>query len=1139
MDVTNWLREQDLEEYIGSFQENAIDEGVLLELTADDLRDLGVTKVGHRRKLINAIEQLNSATDVGYDQKEKPDTARVAIVPNVPEIIDSTPKESPEAERRHLTVMFVDMVGSTELSTRIDAEDVREVITGFQNTVAGIISRYEGFVARFMGDGVLCYFGWPRANEDDAERAVRAGISIIESVKKSTTPDGTPLSTRVGIASGMVIVGDLIGSGASEEAAVVGETPNLAARLQSLAGPDELLLPEATGRLLNNAFTLESTGLHTLKGIAAPVQAFLVTAEVARESRFDARNTGNMTPLVGRSQELGLIEEGWTQAKSGAGQMILVSGEAGIGKSRIVQAAIDTVKQVAHTRITFQCSPYHAESAFYPIIHQMQYAAGFTGDDVGAERLEKLQALAGVTPDNVPLLATMLGIEPNAGYSVPEMTPVQLRSRTMEALAETLVSQASHKPVLVVFEDLHWIDPTTLEFLDLAIDAIADHRIFMLATARPTFDHSFGGHPGVRQFALNRLGREQVFSIVAKLTEGKPIPQQVLQIILERTDGVPLFVEELTKTILESGVLKDDGNELVLDGPLNAVAIPNTLHDSLMSRLDRLQPIKEVAQTAACIGREFSHHLLSQITRLAEQELSNALDELMTAELIYRRGVPPEARYQFKHALVRDAAYESLLKPRRRAVHTDVLTALEANPDTSPEVLATHAEAAGLTERAIDLWESASKAAIARPAFDEGIAHLNRALGLVMPQVDGEDSAVADQFEKRAVNQTANRAVALQLQLAVATMTRRGLGAVATKNAFEKAMELVDIVGETPMRFSIMYGLMLVRYLRGDNDEAVRYGEPFVELAEQESDTAPAVVANRSFGVALMNVGQLQRSLQYFERALELFDPEIHAGLAKQYAQDLGMASHGLISFNLLLQGQSQRAELLYRECERYGATCGDINSTCYAHFVGLYLAVLARNESELQRHTNELRRLSEEQNLFFYKYTSAIGEELLRAARGEEAAIQAYRHADDAIVATGSMMTLPQFRIEASRRALALGRRDRADQMIESARAQIASTAENTALSDLYRLEATLAVSDGKPDLAEHHLQHALDVAREQGAKLYELRAAVDFARLKLDQNQGNSALLVLRPAYNKIEEGDCPVERAEALQIFDEITG
>jgi class 3 adenylate cyclase/ABC-type transport system involved in cytochrome c biogenesis ATPase subunit len=589
-DIAQWLSELGLEKFASAFAEAEVEFADLPDLATADLKEIGLP-VGPRRRVEKAIQLLGPNPDL-----PPPEPTIAAAEPAL------TQSAASEAERRHLTVMFVDLVGSTEMATQLDAEDMRNVITSYQNTVAGVVTRHDGFIARYMGDGVLCYFGWPRANEDDAERAVRAGLEIIASVKRSSGPAGVSLASRVGIATGVVIVGDLIGTGAAQEAAVVGETPNLAARLQGLAKPDQLIIAQETQNLLGNVFELESVGAQRLKGIAQAVDVYVVKGEVARESRFDARQSGTLTDIVGRAQELGLIRDCWANAKAGAGQMIVVSGEAGIGKSRITRALIDEIAQEPHVRMTFQCSPYHTDSAFFPIIQQLTFAAGIQPADSSQERLDKLERVPGIESDSVALVATLLGIDAGDRYPPLDLTPAQLRARTLQALVQLLVRQSDTQPLLAIFEDLHWVDPTTLEWLDMTLDAIADRKILLLSTARPTFEHGFGGHPIVTRFALNRLGKDQIGDIVSKLTDGKALPHEIMEIIARRTDGVPLFVEELTKTILESGALNDDGERYVLNGPLSAIAIPATLHDSLMARLDRLQPIKEVAQTAAASG---------------------------------------------------------------------------------------------------------------------------------------------------------------------------------------------------------------------------------------------------------------------------------------------------------------------------------------------------------------------------------------------------------------------------------------------------------------------------------------------------------------------------------------------------------
>jgi class 3 adenylate cyclase len=617
IDVRNWLLENGFERFADLFEENEIDGEVLFDLTDGDLKDLGLA-LGPRKKLLKALAD-NEAGD-GLQSTATPES-RPARAP-----AGHSPVAQ-DAERRHLTVMFVDLVGSTALAGRIDPEDMRDVIIGFQNAVAGVVTRFEGQVAKYMGDGVLCYFGWPKAHEDDAERAVRAGLAIVQALARLQTPDGDVLTARVGVATGLVVVGDLIGEGAAQEEAVVGETPNLAARLQALAEPDQVVVAEATRKLLGGMFDLIDLGNHALKGISGKTPAYIVTAERAVESRFEARVSGSVSAMVGRDHELALMLERWKSAKAGEGQLLFLTGEAGIGKSRITRAMIDAVAGEPHIRLSYQCSPYHTESSLYPAIQQLIYAADIKAGDSNDEKLDKLDAV--LLDGNKALIASLLGLETEQRYGSLNLTPQQQRARTLQELVGQLIGLAMDKPVLFVLEDAHWIDASTLEFLDLCLERIASERVLMQVTARPTFEHGFGGHPIVTKLALNRLGQEQVVTIVDKITGGKTLPGELLDEIAAKTDGVPLFVEELTKTVLESGKLRETGTAFELTGPLSRLAIPATLHDSLMARLDRLQPVKEVAQFAACIGRNFDYPLIERISPLDEALLQDALAQLI------------------------------------------------------------------------------------------------------------------------------------------------------------------------------------------------------------------------------------------------------------------------------------------------------------------------------------------------------------------------------------------------------------------------------------------------------------------------------------------------------------------------------
>ncbi len=615
--VDEWLSELGLSQYEAAFRENDIDAEVVIGLTADDLRELGVASIGHRRRLLDAIAVLKGIASAGpNDRASRPVAA-------------DGPGTPPEAERRQLTVMFVDLVGSTALSARLDPEDMGGVIRAYQNSVAGEISRVEGHVAKFMGDGVLAYFGWPRAHEDEAERAVRAGLSIAASVAR-LEGGGAPLACRIGVATGLVVVGDLVGEGAAREEAVVGDTPNLAARLQEIAAPGQVVVAEYTRRLLGDLFAMETLPPRTLKGLKGPASAFVVLGERAMTSRFAARQGGTFAPIVGRDQELALLVERWRQAEAGEGQAILLTGEAGIGKSRIAEALVAAVEAGLHYLLRYQCSPYHGDSALYPAIQQISQAAGFAPDDGLEGRLDRLEAVLGHGTDDggaaaAPLIAALLELDGTARYGRMTLTPQQRRSRTLAALVEQLSGLASRRPVLWLIEDAHWIDPTTLELIELALDSLAGRRVLIVVTARPTFTAPLASHPAVTRLALNRLARAATQAIVTRITGGRRIPETLLDEIAARTDGVPLFVEEMTKAVVESGVLRETPDAYELDGPLSALAVPATLHDSLMARLDRLHGVKEVAQTAAVIGRAFDHETLASLSTLPEAELGDAL----------------------------------------------------------------------------------------------------------------------------------------------------------------------------------------------------------------------------------------------------------------------------------------------------------------------------------------------------------------------------------------------------------------------------------------------------------------------------------------------------------------------------------
>jgi class 3 adenylate cyclase len=721
MDIEAWLRDLGLEQYAPAFRDNDIDAEILRDLTAEDLIAVGVISVGHRRKLLAAIAGLRDGPAV--------------VVGRVAEVATQYPEDAPDrssaAERRQLTVMFCDLVGSTALASRLDPEDLREAIGAYHRCVAETISRFDGFVAKYMGDGVLAYFGYPQAHEDDAERAVRAGLAVVEAVRKVPTPEA--LQVRIGLATGLAVVGDLIGSGAAQEQAVIGETPNLAARLQALAGPDQIVIPEDMRRMVGRLFEYDNLGEVEIRGLAAPVRVFRVVRESPVGSRFEALRTGE-TPLVGRAEEMELISRRWAQAKAGRGQVVLISGEPGVGKSRLAEAFRQSLEGEPHTRLRYFCSPHHQDSALFPFIAQLERAAGFEREDTPAARLEKLEALVATNApaeSDLQLVAELLSVPLDGRYPALDLTPQRKKEKTFEALLRQLAGLARQQPVLMIFEDLHWADPSSRELLDLTMEQIGRLPVLVVATFRPEFQSPWVGQPHVTSLSLRRLGRDESEELVTELVgNSAALPTELLDEIIERTDGVPLFLEELTKAVLEA---KGSGVNTAASVPAAALAVPATLHASLMARLDRLgAAAKEIAQIGAAIGREFSYDLLAAVARPTEAELREALGRLVDAGLVFQRGVLPQSTFLFKHVLVQDAAHGSLLRSSRHQLHAQIADAVEALfpelMDSQPELLAQHYAEAGLVEKSVAYWGKAGRRSAARSAMEEAAAQLQKGL---------------------------------------------------------------------------------------------------------------------------------------------------------------------------------------------------------------------------------------------------------------------------------------------------------------------------------------------------------------------------------------------------------------------------
>jgi predicted ATPase/class 3 adenylate cyclase len=951
--------------------------------------------------------------------------------------------------------MFVDLVGSTELAARLDPEDMGGVIRAYQGCCAEVIGRWGGHVAKYMCDGVLAYFGWPVAHEDEAERAVRAGLALSPALAGLTTPATEPLAARVGIATGLVMVGELIGEGAAREEAVVGETPNLAARLQTLAAPGSVVVSQATRLLLGGLFDLEDLGPKSLKGFAEPLTAWRVEGEGQAEGRFEARQTAGLTPLVGRDEEIALLLRRWQQVKDGEGHVVLLSGEPGIGKSRLVREVRARLKDEPHVRLLYQCSPHHTTSPLHPVIEQLERAAAFARDDPPAARLQRLDTLLARGTDRldeaVPLIAALLGLPTEGRYPALDLTPQRQKQLTLAALVEQLEGLATAQPVLLAYEDMHWSDPTTQELLGLTIERLQRLPVLLLITYRPEFSPPWPSQPHVSALALSRLGRREGATLVDRVVGAKALPDEVAAQIVAKTDGVPLFVEELTKTVLESGLLKDAGDHYEVAGPLPPLALPSTLHDSLLARLDRLAPVKEIAQIGAALGREFSHGLLAAVADRPEAELRAALDQLVSSELVYRRGVPPEVTYAFKHALVQDAAYGTLLKSKRQHLHVRIAQVLEEQfpeqAEIEPELLAHHCTEAGLIETAVRYWHRAGQQAIACSSMAEAVAQLRMGLELLQALAQGLDR---DRGE-----------LDLQLSVGMALNALKGQGAPETGCAYARARELCRRIGETEQLFPILFGQWTFHGSRAEHGAALAVAEELLGLAQQHKDSGALVIGHRIAGTSAIHVGQLALARAHLEEVLALHDPERHGSLALLYTNDPRPTAPSWLSLALFALGYPNQA--LARHCE------GLVEARKLAHPYTLAQVLFCSSMFNQWRHdregTEELASamvpLATEQGFAYWLATATIFQgwalthvgEIKRAITQMERGLAAYR-------ATSAGLWLPYFLGLLAQAYAKRGEPGEGLRLLDEALTRVERTGERWCTAELNRLRASYCSS-------------------------------------------------------------------------------
>jgi class 3 adenylate cyclase/predicted ATPase len=1118
--IADWLEKLGLGQYAQRFAENDIDFDILRDLTDQDLKNIGVMSVGHRRKLLRAIADLKGTSAVPV----------MAAPPVAPRAADT-------AERRQVTVMFSDLVGSTALSARMDPEDLRELISAYHKCVAEAVRRFGGFVAQYLGDGVLVYFGYPEAHEDDAERAVRAGLELIAAVIALKTQ--ASLQTRVGIATGLVVVGELMtGAGEAHERGIVGETPNLAARLQGIAEPNTVVIAEATRRLLGNLFELKDLGARDLKGVAEPARAWVALRASTVESRFEALHPSGLTALVGREEETELLLRRWSRTKSGEGQVVLISGEAGVGKSRLTAALLESLASEPHTRLRYFCSPQHTDSAFSPIIGQMERAAGFLHDDTSQQKLDKLDALlaqASTSIQDAALIAEMLSLPNDGRYPDLELTPEQRRQKTLEALSAQMETLSRQQPVLMVFEDAHWADPTSLEAFGQVVDRIRALRVLLLVTFRPEFDAPWVRHSYVTALIINRLAEHEARAMIDRIVGDSQLSASIRQDIIERTDGIPLFVEEMTKAVLEAGS-EAAAARAIAAVPSPTLAVPASLYASLMARLDRLGgSAKELAQIAAAIGREFTHALLASVVNQPEAQLRSALDRLIAAGLLFRRGVPPHATYLFKHALVQDAAYGTLLRGPRRTLHARIAETIESefveSAESRPELLARHWTEAGVIEKAADLWGKAGQRSLAQSALVEAVEQLTRALD----QIAALSATSALRREQ----------IKLQVALANALMHVKGYAASETKAAAELARVLVEqaeALGETPEDplavFSVLYGPWATSYVAFNGDMMLELAARFMTLAEKQGATVPLMIGHRMVGLSLLSTGGIAQSRAHLDRSITLYDPPAHRAMASRFGHDNRVAASIYRSWALWMLGYPEAAladaERAITHARELGQAATLMLALCFTSLTyslcGSYSAANARLDEDLA--------LANEKGAALWRAFGMLSQGCVLALTGKSSdAAQTITAGLAEFRATGSTFWTPLFLSYLAKAHAELRQFDDAWRCIDEVITAVQATKETLCQAEVHRVAGEIALLSPERDVAkaEAHFERALTVARAQQAKSWELRAAMSMAGLWRDEGKVQQARELLASVYGWFTEGFSTRDLKEAKALLD----
>jgi class 3 adenylate cyclase/predicted ATPase len=1115
MDVANWLGQLGLERYQAAFRENDVSAAVLPGLTADDLKELGVASVGHRRQLLQAIAALRADAMSAGDPSHSSGLSISGIS------VDVGSSRS-TAERRQLSVMFCDIIGFTALSARLDPEDLSAVIRGYQTLAATIITRFGGFIARYVGDGVLTYFGWPEAHEANAERAVRAALAVIEAI--SQAPVRTEqLRVRIGIATGLVVVGEPIGTGDARQQTAIGETPNLAARLQGLAEPNGIAIDAVTRRQIGGLFECQDLGTVALKGLPDPVPAWQVLQEAAVESRFEALHTQTMTPMIGRDEEFELLLRRWRQAKEGEGQLVLLSGEPGIGKSRLIAALYERLHCEPHDNLRYFCSPHHQDSALYPVVARWEQDLKFARGDTSHERLQKLEAAlipVGTSPDEVALIADLLSVPVDDRYPHLDLNPQRKKEKTYDALLHLLTNRARRQPLLMLFEDAHWADASSLELLYQVVGLLTDLPILIVVSFRPEFQPPWVGHAIASLITLRRLTRKQAEQLAQRVLIERALSPDLLERVVMQTDGVPLFIEELTKAVLEDP--KQPGSNAA------ALEVPATLQASLIARLDRLPAAKQIAQIGAVIGREFAQTLLAAVANMPEAQLAQGLEILVASGLAFRHGMQPDAVYTFKHALVRDAAYSTLLRSQRQELHARIAEEIEKHfpefVDKQPELLAHHCTQAALAERAIKFWRLAGLRSVSRSANAEAATHFSNALDLLsmLPPSEQRDEQELD----------------LTLNLAVALIAVHGFGSSRVEECAQRATKLSDTLRDSPNRFAARRLAWNSCLMRQPLPRTLELARDLARFADEDKSAARVAVAHRSLGYSLLILGDIREADNILSRGAALADTLSSCEFAV-YGEHPSMVCRAYGAHARIVGGFPTSGARLAESAVEFARRQDNAHSLAWALNAAAQAFTLHHDPATTARFAAEGLEAAREHHLpqWLANGERCMGWAMHRLGNfddGMSLLLQGAKRWSD----TGAKLHTTHYEVALAECFLREGRIAEARAHLNAAREHCTNYAEAYLAAEIDRLESLLLQREQTaPEIIEEYLVKSLNTASKQGARLYELRTATTLASMLADRNDRRGAMDTLAPVFGWFTEGFDTSDLREAKALLEKL--